>query len=257
MHLKLRDKQVNAPLHSSLIIKKTNNFTYVNTDNVKLHPNLDIAIVPVPQSKEKIILIKDVFQNPYEIRDLLSLSPIHKEPILGFPGYRSSLRYSFGELPTFVAYLLKEYYCFDATATFCHMNVIVPQEKVRKRSIVPHVDDMDFGYSIWLNTPDEIKRYPGTAFYKNKELNSCSLNCKNEEQYDEYLEKYYIPAADENEFCDFDSANIDKNVWETYFVSEMRFNSMILYPGSLFHQPYIKPHFFPECERISLSGVAK
>lgn len=183
--------------------------------------------------------------------------PVHKECLLGFPGYRAALRFSWGDFPNFLAYLLHEYFSYQASGVFFHTNVIVPQEKIKKRSIVPHVDDMKFGFSVWLNTPDEINQYPGTAFYKNKELNTCIMDCENEEKYEQYLNKYYTTWGDDNEMIDFDSTIIDKNIWDPYFISEMRFNSMVFYSGTLFHQPFIKPYFFPNTERISLSGVAK
>lgn len=183
--------------------------------------------------------------------------PIHKECLLGFPGYRAALRFSWGNFSNFIAYLLNQYFSYQANGVFFHTNVIIPQEKIKKRSIVPHVDDMEFGFSVWLNTPNEIKNYPGTAFYKNIELNTCEMNCHNEEKYSDYLEKYFKSWGDQNEYCEFDSSLIDKSVWKPYFISEMTFNSMVFYSGKLFHQAFVKPHYFLDCERISLSGVAK
>lgn len=240
--------------------KKSKLFTYVDTTDIKIHTDVDIAIIPVPQSTDRIILVRNVFQDPDKVRSIVTSSPIHKEHVFAFPGYRSALRYNWGELPSFFNYLLHEFYKCDSIETFFNSNVINTQEQIPKRSLVPHVDDMGYGFSIWLNTPDEInpKSRPGTAFYKNKIWNTCKLNAQSEkEKYQDYLKTFYYTWGNDDETCSFDSDLIDLDVWEKYFISPMEYNSMVLYPGYLFHQPYVKPNLFQNCERFALAGVTK
>lgn len=249
-----------ASAHSPSYLKKEKNnlFTYVQTDDIKIHPNVDIAVVPTPDPKEKIILVKDVFERPTMVRDLVRSVPVHAEPFFAFPGYRGSLRWGWGELPSFINYIIKTYFTDTEVGYNFYSNVIKPTDKVYKRVLVPHVDQMTYGFSIWMNTPDEIgsSLMPGTAFYKNKELKTCKLDIeKTPDKYDEFEKKYILSAGDNK--VDFDSDNIDKNVWERYFISPMQYNSMVLYSGSLFHQAFVKPNFFPTCERFALAGLAK
>lgn len=259
MNLKLKSK-VSAPLHSSSKKSPNKLLTYVDTSDIKIHPNVDIAVVPVPQSTDKIILVRDVFAHPTKVRNLILQTPVHKEPFFAFPGYRAALRWEFGELPSFLNYILQEFYNREMQGVNFHSNVICPQEKIIKSRLVPHVDDMNFGFSIWLNTPEEIstkKLMPGTAFYRHKIYDTCSLDIeKNPDKYDSFVKEYQDTWGTE-ELVSFDSDNIDSDVWEKYFLSPMIYNTMVLYPGKLFHQAFVKPNYFPNCERISLAGLPK
>ena len=257
MNLKLSNK-ASAPSPSYLKKNQNSLFNYIQTDDIKIHPNVDVALVPTPDPKEKIILVKDVFERPTMVRELITSVPVHAEPMYSFPGYRGTLRWGWGQLPSFVSYILTQYFTTDEVGYNFYSNVIRPTDKVKKRVLVPHADHMAFGFSIWMNTPDEIGSHimPGTAFYRNKELKTCKLDIdKTPEKYDEFEKNYILPAGED--LVDFDSDNIDKNVWERYFISPMQYNSMVIYPGSLFHQAFVKPNFFPNCERFALAGLAK
>lgn len=230
-------------------------FKYFDTSGVKINKNIDIAKIDIPGSEKKIIIVDNVFKNPENIFNLLTKFPVEREPWCAFPGHRAHLNAQFGELSDFVGWILASNYgeeTFDGWELCA--NVLRGDTKCKFSSLVPHVDHIKYAFSIWLNPAEEC--FGGTSFYYNKKFNTAFCDLNNDEDFDRY--DLILSECTENkpEYLDQIDYEIGDThpMWEEFFMAPMVPNSMVFYPGDLFHSVHMKKGWYTEYERVSLAG---
>ena len=116
----------------------------------------------------------------------------------------------------------------------------------RFRNNLPHVDYTDAVANLWLNQNCQ----GGTGFYAYKKL---------------YTNWKRTPAAIQTEIESVVKNSSDKETeWETiiednkwcmYYLSEMKYNRLVIYDGNLFHSAFLERNWYVHEPRYSLIGV--
>jgi hypothetical protein len=200
-----------------------------------VNKNLDIQIKKV--GDDKVIVVDNFYKDPEAVRHLILNSPstTWKNIVNNLPGARTIFGLNTTILRDVSSTISEKHFntqVFDLN--FFISNLYIQTYKPAGINCKPHTDTSHLAGLIYLNTPEEC--HGGTAFYKSKHTNS---------QYNTSRPPYetMVPYTET-------LTESDEN-WELIDIVEMKYNRYLLYPGSIYHSPYIKKEWFTDYYRIN------
>lgn len=228
-------------------------WTFKPKDVFAVNPNLKVEVHHVLDSSFPVVTIDNFYKRPDLVRDLILQTPApiwkeNPEGSLNFVDYldcRHYLRLDLGE----PCWRIRE-----LAARYLGVEILKPvpefvtnvfkwlKEKELKGVPFPHSDHEAFAALVYLNTEEECRG--GTAFYKNKALNS---NYMIDSQ--EAVDKVFIPENKEDGTCYFHERSDE--FWEAYSHIPMAYNRLLMYPGRLFHGSWQESSWFRDYYRIN------
>ena len=260
----------------------------VNENNIfELNDNMEIKIEEVGIYKHKVIVIDNFYKRPEEVRRLILNSPSTRDKniIKNYPGARHVMQLNITMVIKFLLNLIQTTYGYsDIFEDIKHNNNFICNlykhcMESSGQCSMPHSDPVLFAAVVYLNLPEECTG--GTSIYKHKETKLEILP---------YSNKFYKLTSDDEvahlynvykSICDLAEPKIDiinkdvinlsdiinrfiyrndlshdfitesNNNWELLKILEMKWNRLVLYPGFLFHSPYIKDDMFINNYRIN------
>lgn len=213
-------------------------------ETFKVNENFTWEVKEVGPLKAKVIVVDNFYKNPEMVRDLaLTIPPSINQRIMANLPYgpnsgRISAFYLMDQLaPAYekiyresLPEIYKQMPPDAITTSFRDATFIVnvmTSENLPPR--VPHVDfpdDRVYASLIFLNTPEECAG--GTGFYT---FNGSM--------------KGFVNHMDSEKTIPPDHFIVDDTGgWKLIEMVEMKFNRMIMYPQSIYHNAYIKPGMF-------------
>lgn len=239
------------------------NYNFVNTLDIEINDNLKMMIYEVgEETKHKVLVIDDFLKNPDDLLSIIETHPFDSAIELVKWGHETHLKFPFIR-KAFVG-LAKIYYGIDPIDDSLldekiklQFNLINGGIQCPNRCIIPHIDQANLAFSLFLN-PDG-NNPGGTGFYTHVksgldyDLSYSDEEFKKTEQYWQIHETYRKAKRDDFETT-FDSKNISEEDWKLNFVAECKFNRLIMHPSYMFHTFYIEKDWYNTEKRLSLAG---
>ena len=221
--------------------------------------NKNATITTEEFGNQKVIVIDDYYVNPDLVRNISLHSISSKQQNLSYPGFRSSIVLNQEKNVEFFTDLVNQHYTdtslYDDTLNTINFNMTKSSNIYNwnyddhGRACHPHMDTaytVKYGAVVFLNTEDEFEvGVNGTAFYKHKHtgISDCTDKIKrfyNKAGYKNINEIFY---QDNTSHCT-DWINDGNEHWEIIHLSHMKYNRLVLYPSSYFHQGYYNNNDF-------------
>ena len=188
--------------------------------------------------KKKIIIIKNIFKNPYEFLNTFSnykdMKPLFDKS--NYPGIRLKVPDNLKqEIINFMILINKKYYkikgnIYNSSVTFSIMN---KKDNLNIQNIIPHQDDEYYkDYSLgglalvlYLCHPNNF--FGGTKFY-NLKLPIYDIDFKEKyKEYNDKLDYFHNEGNYDSDISDF---------FEEIYNSKIEFNKAIIYRTNYFHK---------------------
>ena len=225
---------------------------YYNTSDVfKINEDAQISVEKF--GDQKVVVVDDFYSNPEMVRDISLNSYASKYDNVEYPGFRNTLYTNLEFQLKFFTNLIEDNYdrisLYHETFNKVNFNLVKSAEVYdwdydsHGRACHPHIDKADkckYGAVVYLNHDDEFTAgVNGTSFYKHKATSVCDCNPKIMKFYRRsgYRSVNDVFFTDETAHCN-DWINDGNEYWDMIHLSQMKFNRMILYPGTYFHASY-------------------
>jgi hypothetical protein len=207
------------------------------------HPShWEVVEKHIGKSKNKIVIIKNWFVNPYELK-LFAKSVDYVDTLQGqvtnLPGYLHLIYNYRKSLYGPVRYACNQY--FNASEdlmrypeeTRFSFQMYDTNEKVRFMSLYPHSDYTRYASVMSFNEPDDYDSEVtnGTAFWRYRDTGEEYVTSERNYRTERIANKV-------NSLTTFDPSQVRLKEWERYHVEPHEFNSIIFYEGALWHSPY-------------------
>tara|TARA_B100000287_G_scaffold18242_1_gene18285 strand:+ start:6647 stop:7357 length:711 start_codon:yes stop_codon:yes gene_type:complete len=215
----------------------------INPEMLKTHhpKNWEVEQLHIGTSKNRIIKIKNFFENPEQVR-AYAQSADYVNTVGGqfsnLPGFVSKIGHLSHQFYPNFKFLLSTYFEADKKVMmhpeFSHFTfqMYEVQEKCRMCSLAPHTDDTHYAAVLPLNFDEElVESKSGTAFWRNKEFKE-EFVC---------TDRNYRTARLSNKvnaYVNFDPSQYKSKDWERYHVEQHEYNTLLVYEGKMWHSPY-------------------
>jgi len=244
------------------------NLNFVNPDDLRVNDDLQFDCVKVgPDQNHPIITVDNVLANPDQfIKNIVEKAPAEfndlSNPEEVFPGYQAHLSIGFSDIQKLVTLFINKYTdfndCVEEQMRFSHqINIMYTDVKCKRLQLQPHVDPAMFAYVLYLNPEEECKG--GTSFYEHKKcgivnMENVDKRFKRTENYWNYKEwQYDFYNQKKDDEIELDTALIEDEYVEELMVP-MKFNRLVIYPSYVWHHAVVRPGWFKDNPRVSMSG---
>ena len=232
---------------------------YYNTSDVfKINEDAQISVEEF--GDQKVVVVDDFYSNPEMVRYVALNSLSSKHDNLDYPGFRTTIQVNqLFNIPNYTKLLNDSFggshALYQNTLNNVTFNLVKSAEVYdwdydeHGNACHPHIDNKDkirYGAVVYLNYENEFTAgVNGTAFYKHKSTNISDCNNKVQKFYRKtgYKNIANVFFTDETAHCN-DWLNDGNEYWEMIHLSEMKYNRMILYPGTYFHTAYMNNYDF-------------
>jgi len=222
----------------------------------KVNKDFDLQVHEIGNLKSRVVVIDNFLLHPEKFREFLESIPFQdsiQENVMprGFyPGYQNYMNYNFGDIEQCVKFLVNQHFGYQIPFLNCSFQCVDGNKKVYSQSNLPHCDNRTIAGNIFLNTENEIDGRSGTSFYRFKSTGEESFFA-NACLYRKERYRFLNPDLSLSDFSPIE----DNDDYTMYHLSEMKFNRLNLYEGSLFHSVFIEPGKFRENRRMSFSFI--
>lgn len=175
----------------------------------------------------KIIVIDNFYDDPYAVRET-ALKLDYPKPHDGYtyPGKNSVERYHPEEVHEKIESILKERI---EPSQACGAFRLSLEKDSYKQDI--HIDpDLRWGGVLYLSDPKDSIPEAGTSFWRHK-----SLGMESAPQTIDEARYYGYGQIDECRDSIVYHDGLDRSKWDRYFLSEMKFNRLVLFRTNLWH----------------------
>lgn len=189
----------------------------------------------------------DFLSHPEDFREFLEYFPAFINSEFNFdlaPGSRQHI--TSGWLYN-INNFLQDFYKRDIHFTWA-TNIYSGSMPARFKNNLPHVDYTDTVANLWLNQDC----HGGTGFYAYKKLYT---NIKRTPAAIQAEIENVIRNSDDTE-TEWESI-VENDKWCLYYLSEMKYNRLVLYNGNLYHSAFIERDWYINEPRYSLVGVER
>ncbi len=228
------------------------NGVYYNTEeSFRINNNANVKTEEF--GNQKIVVIDDFYSDPDLVRNIALSSTASKLANIGYPGFRSTLVVNQEFNLKFFFNIMKKYYngmtFYPTTLHEVNFNLTKSAEvynwdqEEHGRACHPHMDEREsvkYSAIVFLNKDDEYTAgVNGTAFYKHIPTGVSNLDYKVKRFYKKagYKNINDIFFQDETAHCT-DWVNDGNQYWELLHLAQMKYNRLVLYPASYFHNAY-------------------
>jgi hypothetical protein len=200
------------------------------------NPDAEVKRVRIGRRGIKVSLIDNVFRDPNGVAALGFAQTYAADSSNLYPGVRAAMPESFSTaFRSWLTPILQRSICPDAS--FFSVVTTASQDLLPIQCI-PHFDSTDpnlFAAVIYLCDA----RFSGTAFYRHRKTGYEEITAENVNNYKLALNSdLRAPGVPDKAYMNGDSA-----LFEMIFANELKFNSAIVYPGSVLHAAKISRHF--------------
>jgi hypothetical protein len=242
----------------------------INNDSFKINKNAKITIKEIGRFKHKVIIIDDFYENPDEVYDITQNTSytIDKSVIFSAGVARADINYNLNNIKLFLTELIQKEY--NDIINIYSLPFIV---SIYKKDCVPkfeythvHNDGSDYAFILYLNK-ETVEG--GTSLWRHKDTGLEALPSTPSAKLS-YEEIKYISEVtgtlDMTEMREFNGKVLNKNHkkdsfvdeqddWEMLHLAEMKYNRMVLYPGSYFHSMHVTRDMYNDDWRIAQIGM--
>lgn len=216
---------------------------------VAFNHNAKATVVRIGQRAIPITRIDDVLQDPHSTAALGRTQPYAPDPSNLYPGLRAAVPESFssalrGWLTPILQHngILEPAQSLHRDSTFYSV-VTTASSDLLPIQRIPHYDSTDpklLAAVLYLCAPP----FSGTSFYRHRKTGYEAITRENQKNYqlalDHELRAHGPPPR---EYVNGDNAR-----FERIHSNELRFNSAVIYPGSVLHAGNIETHFQPPAD---------
>lgn len=222
------------------------------------HPSTEV----IRDGDRTIVVIDNVLRNPYHFREML----INGAPAIDCrwhpqdysPGHRQAYDYRLfypihnlakaAYQKTYLLAALGFKVNFEVQWGKSFTNIYQKNMQVPVLSTQPHCDGFNFVWSLWLTDEQDAG---GTSFwsYKNERYFENLEDCEKEKF------KQRVEALKDAENLTHYTNPKPTTAWKMEYLSEMKFNRLLIYPGRSFHAPHLPPGCFEKTIRYALVSM--
>ena len=200
------------------------------------NPNATVEEMHIGRSGVPVTQIDDVLLDPAGVAAFGFAQPYAQDRTNLYPGVRAVVPESFSAaFRAWLAPILRR--TIDRDTTFFSV-VATASADLLPIQCIPHYDSTDprlFATVIYLCD----SRFSGTAFYRHRRTGYEQITAQNADNYKLALNSdMRTHGPPKKEYIDGDTV-----LFETIFSNELRFNSAIVYPGSVLHAAKIGKGF--------------
>jgi hypothetical protein len=202
------------------------------------NPNATVEVARIGRRGIDVTLIDHVLQDPDGVAALGFAETYAEDRSNLYPGFRAPMPETFSiAFRAWLTPILQR--TIDRDTSFFSV-VATASEDLLPIQCIPHYDSTDpnlFAAVIYLCD----SRFSGTAFYRHRRTGYEQITAENVDNYKLALNSdMRTHGAPKKEYIAGDSA-----LFEAIFSSELKFNSAIVYPGSVLHAARIVKPFHP------------
>ena len=232
---------------------------YYNTSDVfKINEDAQISVEEF--GDQKVVVVDDFYSNPELVRYMSLNNFASKLNNMEYPGFKTSFYINQKMNVRWYTDVIDDVYRKEEPINFApyydtidriDFNLVKSSEvynwnyDIPNKACHPHIDmnekNIKYGAVVYLNTEDEYTAgVNGTAFYKHINTNVIDCNWR--------IQKHYrqsgYPVIDDVFYqsdtihCN-DWINDGNEHWEKVHLTQMKYNRLVLYPSTYFHQAYL------------------
>lgn len=177
--------------------------------------------------KQKIIIIDDFYENPWEMHNLAINAKYEDKNQGNYPGLNSEKSFLTEESHKKICQVLGKK-VFPSKQTSCGHFRISKNNQVGKLKIHADMFD-DWAAVLYLTLPSHCEGKPGTSFYVHKQTGLDHWPNDHEMKFYGWKNMYELKKG----FCTVDGN--DTNSWYKYSTIFMKYNRMVLFDSKLWH----------------------
>lgn len=236
------------------------NYNFINTSDIEISDNLNMMVYEVGEdTKHKVLVIDNLLKNPEDIVSILKNQYFESE---GYD-FTFETNLKFPNIKKVIHRLAEVYYNIDHVEDSSlnkkikfELSLIKGGSSCLSTDIIPHIDTSMISFSLFLNLGENPG---GMGFFKHRKSNIDYDISNFDDSFNQSEPCWHIQEtkrrSEKHQFeTIFDSRNIDEDDWELEFVSNAKFNRIVIYPSYMFHSYYIEKDWYTQDGMLNLQG---
>ena len=234
---------------------------YDSKELFRINDNPKITTETFNDNSQKVIIVDDFYTNPDGVRHLGINSVSSKAFSLGYPGFRCKLNITRDENydQKWIQNLINNN--FEEKVNLYHHTLDIVAFNLSKSSKVydwdfnmfskachPHIDsssEVKYAAVVFLNRENEFETgVNGTGFYKHISTGISDANFAGEKEKDEIFNWNRKFRGKSSPTICTDWVNDGNEYWEMTHLAQMKYNRLVIYPSTYFHQAYYNNNDF-------------